>query len=76
MASCNSIKARRGETNEQVFSVLSLCFVVFLFLVVVHQTCLYILGMFRCCYIGCYMNASFSRHTVQVVLMEGSLAHF
>ncbi len=46
---------RVGETNQQVFYVLSLCFVGFLFLVVVHQVFLHILLVFRCCYMYCYM---------------------
>ncbi len=47
---------RRGETNEQVSYVLSLCFVGVLFLVVVRQTFLDMLVVFRCCYMlfhGC-----------------------
>jgi hypothetical protein len=46
---------RRGETNEQGFQLLSRCLVGFLFLVVVSQTFLCILGVFRGCYIRCYM---------------------
>jgi hypothetical protein len=51
----NMQKCRRGESNEQVFYVLSVCFVGFLFLVVVHHTCLCIPVVFRCCYTFCYM---------------------
>ena len=54
MASCNSIRVRRGESNAQGFCVLSLCLVGFLFLVVVYQASLSILVVFRCCYICCY----------------------
>ena len=46
---------RRGDSNEQVFSVLSMCLVGFLFLVVVPQIFLRILVVFRCCYIYRYM---------------------
>ncbi len=45
----------KGETNEQGFYVLSLCFVGFLFFVVVYQTCWRILVVFQCYYIRCYM---------------------
>jgi hypothetical protein len=55
MVSHNCIVVQRGETNEQVFYILSMCFVGFLFLVVVHQVCLCMLVVFRCCYICCYM---------------------
>jgi hypothetical protein len=48
-------KIEGGETNQQVFYVLPMCFVGFLLLVVVRQAFLHILGVFRCCYICCYM---------------------
>ena len=45
----------RGESKQQVFYVLSLCFVVFVFLVVMSQAFLCMLVVFRCCYISRYM---------------------
>src|SRR2546427_4713691 len=45
-------RCRRGDSNEQVFSVLSEYFVVFLFLATVHQLFLCILVVFRCCYMA------------------------
>jgi hypothetical protein len=56
MLNRDSFGCRRGETNQQRFYCLWLCFVGFLFLAVVHQVFLCILDMFRCCYICYYMH--------------------
>lgn len=48
-------RGRRGETNEQVFHMLSLCFVGFLFFVPVSHVFLCVLVVFRRCYISCYI---------------------
>lgn len=47
---------RRGETNQQVFYVFSLCFIGFLFLALVQQVFLCMLVVFRCRYIFCYID--------------------
>jgi hypothetical protein len=47
--------AEGGSRNNRVFYVLSLCLVVFLFLVVMSQAFLCMLVVFRCCYISRYM---------------------
>ena len=48
-------RCRRGETNGQGFYMLSACFVVFLFPVIVYHVFLCLLGVFRCRYIRCYI---------------------
>jgi hypothetical protein len=51
---CFQFWFRRGDSTQQVFQVLPMCLGVFLLLVVVHQACWCMLGVFGCCYMLSY----------------------